>query len=414
MNWAGIESTFQSERTLTLMTMGGLPTKDRAVGSRPEMTLMGVPFGKRVAVSRAVDGTLLDYYREVGLAPAEVHLLPENRSPEAALLSEPIENVEQLAGLCPSEESRAFVASRGGSHAFAEVDEQVFRRVLGRDFLLLPSEEVGALPAISLSQARTMGADAAWYHLNHFGQGLWMRDCYSVHGDAIQPLPRIQDLDLALQEGGESKLLVPHVPRSEVLYDLELAFSVENGRTELLGVVEQIIERNRHVGSRDVTLSPELQSRIEGAVAKLGERLAKEGFHRGIFGLDAFVLKDGQRFLPYDLNPCISQAFFPLYLKQRVERLYGPARHFQVHLYATFPEVTFAEVQATGSLIRPGSSYGMVPILFTSSRSQGTAFGRATLMALFLADSRHDLKERVEKFEKALSAPRRKIYRMHF
>jgi len=421
VNWQAIEDAFSSSETLTLFSLTGLPTKGRAKSTSRQTTLLGIPFGRTVAVTKKVDPGLLDYYTGLELGPKRVVVLDgtANLSADDVLLenSSRMPSYSHLAGLCPSPQSRELTRLWNADHAFAECSSDVFRRVLGRDFLLLKCRDhISTLPAMSVPEAQRLGSVVVWQKMNRFSQGLLLRQYYSVFGDAIHPVKSLAELELILQtENPEGKLLVPNVPRDRIVQDLEIAFSVENGRGELLGAVRQIIEKNRHVGSTDVELSPEVLSQLNDLVDGLAMRLHAEGFFRGIFGLDGFVVEEerGLRFLAYDLNPCLSQAFFPLFQKRKIENRLGKARHFVTHLYSILPEISFEELEQSGALVTSRGARGMYPILFDCIASEGPAFGRTSLMAMFLSDTRFDLQEQILTFEAKMGRGR-KIYKLPF
>jgi hypothetical protein len=343
-----------------------------------------------VVLDAALDPSLVEYYREIGVAPKQIFVASGGVAEVKAAVAASGFKTLYTQGKSPALD--AFGSELGLKPGFYDFSEDIYLSVFARDFLLISASLPSSpLRARWLSDFSDLSFEAVAAVADVFGGGFLLRQRFSVNGNDLTQIKTAFEFRQALKRmDPKGTLVVPAVPSSLVQLDLEITFLVAEDGAVLLGVSRQLSERRRHFGSESIDLESDLQAQINADLDRICSLLRDRGFTSGVLGLDAFVVQHlgKARVFAYDLNPCSAQAFFPTMATARLERKFDRSyfhrsRFFMVPLampFAVFREA-FADLLVTSE--RPDA--GVFPLLFDSlAAGESKVAARTLVMALLL------------------------------
>lgn len=386
MTWDELFNLFQSKETLHHFSLKGLPLKRNGVGASPAITFLSLPFARSVLVDAPVPETLLRHFDSVQWGPEQIetshslvdtaHRYQTSFTLTPSFASEQSKDRSQLSSL-PS--------------AVFDLSWEAYQRIFKRQFLLLECAQKlpkkvpnkgPVIPAVAFSPSLNQTAHQVWTALAA-RDGVLMRSDLSVQGDQITSLHSVEQLDAALDTLQRS---CGGVPPTSILFsrlfspdeyekDLELSIGIKNGKATLLGYAEQKSRNWRHYGCTTLSLPPETEEALTDFTRLLGPPLEEAGFRSGVIGVDGFLIQSPQgfEFKAYDLNPCVSQAFFALALREKLKRHFSRPLEVSTLLLSLF--------------IRPGTKPRfewhhpeIVPMLYSEYGDANAAYERVVIL----------------------------------
>ena len=378
MNWDDIFQTLEDEDTLSHFALPGLPMKTTSIGSSSYMNFLALPFARNALVESMPNLEHLSYLKHLGLGPSVLEL------------ERPLRQYQRTFQLVPSVESLELRKAWSSSEGLFDFPESEFASFIDRSFIL--GNEIHGLktiPSLDLEkQSYTVEeVDEILRPFSNESSGLVFRSKHSIQGDQIKLIKNEADLELILNSQKQG-LLVKLIGVNEIVHDLGLSISLDKGKAILLGCTEQLTKNFRHYGCKSFTPSDFISKQLDTFTKKLGELLISKGVHRGIFGVEGFILKtqDQLEFFAYDFNPCVSQNFFNLMLTELLANKFSKRFNTLTEMISIY---TPSETNLHLEWINPKEhNSGVFPLIYSDNVAKNCPFKRYIVMVAALDSKR--------------------------
>jgi hypothetical protein len=164
-----------------------------------------------------------------------------------------------------------------------------------------------------------------------------------------------------------------------------------SGRVSLVGVTEQVLDRQKYEGSWLAPgVPPGYDDELRGAHLAMARRAYRAGYH-GVVGFDSFAADTGETFPAVEINARLNMSMYALAVMHRLGVFSaGCLRSYTLKETETTRLRSFLDRLGAARLYRPGRGSGLLPLSF-SGRTTPVSAGVLRFHLLYLGDGREEI-----------------------